>query len=129
MTNLLNLLNSMIGEPVDEGAMIPQDLIDTANNLCTKTITKPVSSRTKIIEKFACGHCTMYKYNDVTNVVVDIPEYKYSYDDIIKEFPFILMHERMPQILSGAMGNEFYIVKFEHYDDMIRFKNMVSEKK
>ncbi len=56
-------------------------------------------------------------------------EYKYSYDDIIKEFPYILMHERMPQILSGAMGNEFYIVKFEHYDDMIRFKNMVSEKK
>ena len=38
------------------------------------------------------------------------------------------MHERMSDVLSGAMGNEFYIARFEFYEDMLKFQEMVSEK-
>ena len=56
-------------------------------------------------------------------------EYKYSYEDIKKVYPFIQMHERMSDALSSAMGNEFYIARFEYIDDMEKFKEMVSKKK
>ena len=39
------------------------------------------------------------------------------------------MHDRMADALASAMGNEFFIAKFEEYDDMIKFKAMVTEKK
>ena len=55
-------------------------------------------------------------------------KYKYSYDEIKKAYPFIQMHERMSDVLSGAMGNEFYIARFEFYEDMLKFQEMVSEK-
>ena len=50
-------------------------------------------------------------------------------DDIKKAYPFIQMHDRNPEVLSGAMGNEFYIVKFETMDDLLKFKEMVEAKK
>ena len=55
-------------------------------------------------------------------------KYKYSYEEIKKAYPFIQMHERMSDVLSGAMGNEFYIARFEFYEDMLKFQEMVSEK-
>ncbi len=55
-------------------------------------------------------------------------KYKYSYDEIKKAYPFIQMHERMSDVLSGAMGNEFYIARFEFYEDMLKFQEMVSKK-
>ena len=56
-------------------------------------------------------------------------DYKYTFEDIKKVYPFIQMHDRNPEILSGAMGNEFYIARFEFMDDLEKFKAMVSEKK
>ena len=56
-------------------------------------------------------------------------DYKYTFEDIKKVYPFIQMHDRNPEILSGAMGNEFYIARFEFMEDLEKFKAMVSEKK
>jgi hypothetical protein len=56
-------------------------------------------------------------------------DYKYTFEDIKKVYPFIQMHDRNPEILSGAMGNEFYIARFEYMEDLEKFKAMVSEKK
>ena len=81
-------------------------------------------------------------YDEIKNVNLNHPkyfclyfgrrdriEYKYSYDEIKQKYPFILMHDRMSEALSGAMGNEFYIAKFENYEDLESFKEMVSERK
>ena len=54
--------------------------------------------------------------------------YKYSYEQIKEKYPFIQMHGIMPEALSGAMGNEFFIAKFEDFKDLENFKNMVEEK-
>lgn len=40
----------------------------------------------------------------------------------------ICMHERMPDILSGAMGNNMYIARFRSLDDVRRFTKFVYEK-
>jgi len=86
-------------------------------------------------------YADVMKYDKVVNVKLDYPkyycfyygrrdrfEYKYSYDEIKEEYPFIQMHGRMSDILSGAMGNEFYIARFEFLEDMEKFKAMVSAK-
>jgi len=81
-------------------------------------------------------------YDKIVNVKMDHPkyycfyygrrdrfEYKYNFDEIKKVYPFIQMHDRMSDALSGAMGNEFFIAKFEFIEDLNKFKDMVSEKK
>ncbi|MCR5350025.1 MAG: ATP-grasp domain-containing protein [Acholeplasmatales bacterium] len=80
-------------------------------------------------------------YDKIVNVKMDHPKYfcfyygrrdrcnyKYSYEQIKEKYPFIQMHDRMSDILSGAMGNEFYIARFEFFEDMEKFKEMVSMK-
>ncbi|MBR6071299.1 MAG: ATP-grasp domain-containing protein [Acholeplasmatales bacterium] len=81
-------------------------------------------------------------YDKIINVKMDHPkyycfyygrrdrfDYKYSYDEIKDKYPFIQMHGRMSDALAGAMGNEFYIARFEFIEDLLKFKEMVSEKK
>ena len=81
-------------------------------------------------------------YDKIVNVKMDHPkyycyyygrrdrfEYKYSYEDIKQVYPFIQMHDRMSSALSGAMGNEFFIARFEFLEDLNKFKDMVSAKK
>ena len=55
-------------------------------------------------------------------------KYKYTYEDIKRVYPWISMHDNMSDVLSGAMGNEFFIAKFEFFEDMEKFKEMVSKK-
>ncbi len=55
-------------------------------------------------------------------------KYKYTFEDIKKVYPFIQMHERMADVFSEAMGNEFFIARFEHFKDMMKFKEMVEKK-
>lgn len=40
----------------------------------------------------------------------------------------IVMHGRMPELLSDAMGNEFYIARFTEKDEMTEFVHYVYEK-
>ena len=80
-------------------------------------------------------------YDKIVNVKLDYPKYyclyygrrnrlnyKYNYDQIKEKYPFIQMHGIMSEALSGAMGNEFYIAKFETLEDLENFKKMVEEK-
>ena len=80
-------------------------------------------------------------YNKIVNVKLDYPKYycfyygrrdrcnyKYNYDQIKNAYPYIQMHDRNPEVLAGAMGNEFYIAKFETMDDLLKFKEMVEAK-
>ncbi len=39
------------------------------------------------------------------------------------------MHQRMSDALESAMGNEFFIAKFEDFDKMMEFKSDILEKK
>ena len=86
-------------------------------------------------------YADVMKYDKIVNVDMSHPKYycfyygrrdrckyKYTFDDIKKVFPFIQMHDRMSDILSGAMGNEFFIARFEFLEDLRKFEAMVSEK-
>ena len=81
-------------------------------------------------------------YDEIRNVNVNYPkyycvyfgrrnkfEYKYSYEEIKAEYPFIQMHGIMDEVLAKDMGNEFFIARFEFLKDMEKFKEMVKEKK
>ncbi len=81
-------------------------------------------------------------YNEIRNVNLNHPKYyciyaarrdRYSYkhstNEIINLYKnCICMHERMSDVLSAAMGNEFFIAKFSNFDDMMKFKDMILEK-
>jgi len=80
-------------------------------------------------------------YDEIRNVNLNHPKYycfyfgrrdrikyKYSYDEIKQKYPYIEMHDRMSDALSGAMGNEFFIAKFAEFSDLEDFKNMVSKR-
>ena len=41
----------------------------------------------------------------------------------------IVMHQRMSDALESAMGNEFFIAKFESFNEMMEFKEMILSKK
>ncbi len=41
----------------------------------------------------------------------------------------IMVHDRMPELLGEAMGNEFYIARFENKEDIRPFINLILEKK
>ena len=86
-------------------------------------------------------YADMICYDKIVNVNLDHPKYycfyygrrdrfkyKYTFEDIKKVYPFIQMHGRMSDVLSGAMGNEFFIARFEFLEDLEKFKAMVSEK-
>ncbi len=81
-------------------------------------------------------------YDKVKNVNLEYPKYfccyvarrdrlhyKYSYETIRSMYPTqIMMHERMSEVLAGALGNEYFAAKFEHLDDVEKFKSIVLEK-
>ena len=82
-------------------------------------------------------------YNEIRNVKLDYPkyycmyvsrrdQYEYVYDReyILDKYKNdIVMHQRMSDALESAMGNEFFIAKFEDYDRMMEFKSNILEKK
>ena len=56
--------------------------------------------------------------------------YKHSVEEINKKYGLNLcMQERMPDILSSAMGNEFYIARFKTEKEMNQFTSYVFQKK
>lgn len=59
----------------------------------------------------------------------DRMNYKYSYEELKNQYPTqLLLHERMSEVLSGALGNEYYVAKFETFEELEKFKAMVLEK-
>lgn len=54
--------------------------------------------------------------------------YKHSHEDVVNKYQFdLVMCERMPDILSGAMGNFTYTARFETMDDVNAFVSYVLE--
>ena len=82
-------------------------------------------------------------YDEIRNVSLDHPKYycvyaarrdrlsyKYDVNEITSKYKEnIKMHERMSDVFAGAMGNEFFIAKFEDFDEMQSFRTIVLEKK
>lgn len=58
-----------------------------------------------------------------------IAHYKHSSMEVYKKYgQSICMHERMPQILTSAMGDDFYIAKFKTEKEVKEFAKFVYEK-
>ena len=82
-------------------------------------------------------------YDKIVNVKMDYPkyyccyvarrdrlQYKYSYETLKAMYPTqIMMHERLNKIIAVAMGDEFYAGKFENYEDLVKFSELVLTKK
>lgn len=59
----------------------------------------------------------------------DIHSYKYTHEEILAKYAgSIVMCERMPDILSGAMGNQMYTVKLKTEEEKEEFINYVHSK-
>lgn len=71
-------------------------------------------------EKYYCGY---YGRRDNINYLHDDKDIKAKFGSRIK------MADRLPDILSGAMGNDFYIINCSTYDDLIEMYNYIKERK
>lgn len=59
----------------------------------------------------------------------DIYRYRHTHEEILARYgESIVMCERMPDILSGAMGNQMYTVRLKDFADVQKFINFVHEK-
>ena len=67
-------------------------------------------------------YCIYVGRRDRLNYVNSTASILYNYHEHIK------VHDRMADILSSALGNEFYIAIFKDYDEMQKFKNFVLQK-
>lgn len=60
----------------------------------------------------------------------DIYSYVHSHEEVVEKYrDQIVMCERMPEILSGAMGNQMYTVKVKTAEEKDEFIRFVHEKK
>lgn len=58
----------------------------------------------------------------------DIHSYKHTHEEVLERYAdSMVMCERMPQILSGAMGNQMYTVRLKERADMEEFIRFVHE--
>jgi hypothetical protein len=59
----------------------------------------------------------------------DIHSYKYTDDEVRRRYANdIVMCERMPEILSGAMGQQMFTVRLKTYEEVEMFVAFVHEK-
>ncbi len=87
-------------------------------------------------------YADMICYDEIRNVKTDYPKYfccyvarrdrlnyRYDFNQIRNMYPTqIMMHDRMSEILSGALGNEYYVAKFDTLDEVEQFRSTVLEK-
>lgn len=60
----------------------------------------------------------------------DIYKYVHTHEEVVERYKdALVMCERMPDILSGAMGNQMYTVRLETKEEIESFINFVHEKK
>jgi hypothetical protein len=59
----------------------------------------------------------------------DIHQYKYSHEEVLQKYGHCMkMCERMPDVLSGAMGNQFYTAVFKTFEEVEEFNSFVTER-
>lgn len=87
-------------------------------------------------------YADMICYDEIRNVKIDYPKYfccyvarrdrlnyRYDYNEIRNMYPTqIMMHDRMSEVLAGALGNEYYVAKFDTLDEVEQFRSIVLEK-
>lgn len=80
-------------------------------------------------------HLAFPKQQPTKYVVVHIGrrdhfQYEHNAAEIFNQYPTnILMHDRIPHVLSSALGNEFYIARFKNQEDCQQFIHTVLKKK
>ena len=101
------------------------DLINFGQSVDSYQIYADVIAHDKVVnvdlnlDKYYC--CYVGKRNRLS--------YKYNDQQIRDKYATsIMMHDIMPEVLSGAMGNEFYVARFIDFDEMNKFINMIFEK-
>jgi len=58
----------------------------------------------------------------------DIHRYSHSHEEIMAKYGHCMkMAERMPDVLSGAMGNQMYTAVFATYEEVQEFFSFVQE--
>ena len=55
----------------------------------------------------------------------DAHRYVYTQDEVIEKYKYnIVMRERMPEVMSAAMGNDMVTARFETLDQCLEFADM-----
>lgn len=68
-------------------------------------------------------HCIFVSRRDCHN-------YLYPYEEVVAKYrDNIVMEERMPDVLSGAMGNNMVTARFETFEQCFEFENMFLKQK
>ena len=101
------------------------DMINFANSFDIYQLWADMVAYNKIKHTY-CGD----KYYCVYASRRDNINYLHSNDEIYKNYSnCIVMHERMPDVLSDAMGNEMYTAKVETMKQVESFVDFILEKK
>lgn len=76
-------------------------------------------NRTALGEKFYCAYASRR----------DCHQYVHTSDEVVQRYgEAIVMHDRMPDILAGAMGNELFTVKLSTMEEVEAFIEFVHER-
>ena len=99
------------------------DMINFARSANTyrvwaETLAWGVTNEDMSHPKYYCGYYARRYQN----------HYNHSSEDIMNRFSGkIVMHEQMPEVLSGAMGNDAYFIKTDSFEELMEFKKYCSE--
>lgn len=99
------------------------DMINYANSVSTYRIYADVINSDSTNENlslphFYCGYYGRRMQN----------HYLHSVEEIYDKFKDkIVVHDYMPEILSGAMGNEFFFIKTSSYEELMEFKHYLEQ--
>lgn len=100
------------------------DMINFANSvdsykMYADILSSNVTNESSNGDKFLCACASRRDYSN----------YIHSDDDVNNKYKNnICMYGRYADVLSGAMGNRYFIAKFINLDEMNEFKNFVGEK-
>lgn len=100
------------------------DMINFAGSVDTYKIWADVMcfNATKVDLNKDKYYCVYVGRRDRFNYLNSTASILYKYHDNIK------MHERMPEILSAAMGQEAFMATFKDYDEMEKFRQFILAK-
>lgn len=99
------------------------DMINWAGSVSTYKIWAEImafnhTNENLNLNKYFCGYYARRYQNTYTN----------SPEDILNKFgDKIVMHEQMPEILAGAMGNDAYYIKTDSFEELIEFRDFCSK--
>ena len=99
------------------------DMMDFAHNLDVYQIwADMVSADKRLFPEHGNDHYCCYAGRR------DIHQYVHSHEEVLEKYgDCMVMCDRIPDILSGAMGNQMYTAQFNTYEEMKEFMDFVQE--